>query len=168
MLPCHCPEPRSDFGPCLAVLSTTPVHFVTLNLWVHRRRWWTTPIDVTIAFHNSHSADHTPLPGSAANARYAAEATSYSSDYHPPPNDVQLLFFSVETAPLCFLQCCLHSSPAKYLGWLSISPSSFYLCRSWIHYSLYSLSHLLVLYRKFLPLTRFLVPHFLSARSWKI
>ena len=30
--------------------------------------------------------------------RYAAKAASYARDYRPPPDDVQLLFFSVETS----------------------------------------------------------------------
>jgi hypothetical protein len=38
------------------------------------------------------------LPGCAAEARYAAKAASYARDYRPPPDDVQLLFFSVETS----------------------------------------------------------------------
>ena len=62
--------------------------------------------------HNSGAADRGSLPGCAAEARYAA---SYARDYRPPPDDVQLLFFSVDIwfhslhgerfheAPPCFL-----------------------------------------------------------------
>jgi len=38
------------------------------------------------------------LLGSATDACYAAKAASYAYDYRPPPDDVQLLFFSVETS----------------------------------------------------------------------
>jgi hypothetical protein len=55
-------------------------------------------IDVTITAHNSRAADRASLPGCAAEARYAAKPASYDRDYRPPPDDVQLLFFSVETS----------------------------------------------------------------------
>ena len=60
-------------------------------------------IDVTIAAHNSRAAGRASLPGCAAEARYAAKAASYARDYRPPPDDVQLLFFSVETSGLLIL-----------------------------------------------------------------
>ena len=34
----------------------------------------------------------------AYEARYAAKAAPYAHNYRPPPDDVQLLFFSVETS----------------------------------------------------------------------
>jgi hypothetical protein len=58
------------------------------------------------------------VPGCAAEARYAA---SYARDYRPPPDDVQLLFFSVETSGFIhrmakdFLKRLLASSDTAYL-----------------------------------------------------
>ncbi len=43
-------------------------------------------------------AGRASLPGCAAEACYAAKAASYARDYRPPHDDVQLLFFSVETS----------------------------------------------------------------------
>jgi hypothetical protein len=63
-------------------------------------------IDVTIAAHNS---------------RAAGRAASYARDYRPPPDDVQLLFFSVETSGFIhrmvkdFLKRLLASSNTAYL-----------------------------------------------------
>ena len=56
--------------------------------------------DLALIAHNSGAADRASLPGCASEARYAA---SYVRDYRPPPDDVQLLFFSVETSG--FIHC---------------------------------------------------------------
>ena len=52
---------------------------------------------------------------------HAAKAASYARDYRPPPDDVQLLFFSVETSGFIhctakdFLKRILASSNIAYL-----------------------------------------------------
>ena len=81
-------------------------------------------IDVTIAAHNSRVADRASLPGCATEARYAAKAASYARDYRPPPDDVQLLFYSVETSGFIhkdFMKCLLASSVAYIQALQSIS-----------------------------------------------
>lgn len=109
-----------SFAPCRPHGLSHPARRADLALIAHSGVHLSTIlIDVTIAFHNSRSADHASFSGSVAKARYAAEATSYTSDYHPPSNDVQLFFFSVETSSVIhcvafdflerlFASCCIH------------------------------------------------------------
>jgi len=96
--PTH-PAPRAD----LVIITHSGAHPSTIL------------IDVTIATHNSRAAGRASLPGCAAEARYAAKAASYARD------DVQLLFFSVETSGFIhrmvkdFLKRLLASSNTAYL-----------------------------------------------------
>jgi hypothetical protein len=55
-------------------------------------------VDVTMAAHNSQQAGPDYLPGRAAEARYRAKVLSYARDYRPPPDDIRLVFFAVETS----------------------------------------------------------------------
>jgi hypothetical protein len=90
----------ADEDPWRAHDPTHPARRADLALITHSGAHPSTIlIDVTIAARNSRAADRASLPGCAAEARYAAKATSYARDYRPPPDDVQLPFFSVETSP---------------------------------------------------------------------
>jgi len=69
--------------------------------------------------HNSGAADRGSLPGCAAEARYAA---SYARDYRPPPDDVQLLFFSVETSG--FILCMVKDFMKRLLASSNVASSN--------------------------------------------
>lgn len=112
----------ADDDPWRAHDPTHPARRADLALITHSGAHPSTIlIDVTIAAHNSRAAGRASLPGCAAEARYAAKAASYARDYRPPPDDVQLLFFSVETSGFIhhmakdFLKRLLASSNTAYL-----------------------------------------------------
>ena len=55
-------------------------------------------VDFIMAVHNSQQAGPVYLPGRAAEARSRAKVLSYAWDYRPPPDDIRLVFFAVETS----------------------------------------------------------------------
>ena len=121
-LPVIHPAAADDDDPWRAHDPTHPARRADLALITHSGAHPSTIlIDVTIAAHNSRAAGRASLPGCAAEARYAAKAASYARDYRPPPDDVQLLFFSVETSGFIhhmakdFLKRLLASSNTAYL-----------------------------------------------------
>ena len=121
----HLPGVRpiaADADPWQAYDPTHPARRADLALIAHSGAHPSTIlIDVSIAAHNSRAADRASLLGCAAEARYAAKAASYARDYRLPPDDVQLLFFSVETSGFIhrmakdFLKHLLASSNVAYI-----------------------------------------------------
>jgi hypothetical protein len=85
-------------------------------------------VDVTMAAHNSQQAAPDYLPGRAAEARYRAKEASYARDYRPPPADVRLVFFAVETSG------AIHHAARQFLH--DIFPTS----HRAVQYTLHSIS----------------------------
>lgn len=108
----HLPVVRSatvDEDPYRLHNSTHPAWRADIALIAHSG----VHLPIILIDHASRSVDHASLPGSVAEA--------YASYYHLPPNDVQLLFFSIKTSSFIhcvahdFLECLFASFNAAYI-----------------------------------------------------